>query len=335
MLIKPFPKLETVHAIAIPMPYPPGLITANVYAVGKGPITLIDTGPKIPGSFEFVQEKFQSAGLDFSDIERIIITHGHVDHFGLAFSICEAAGHTIDCFIYPEDAWRLSNENFHAEMWGREMEQFIAMVDMPEKEIQTMKKRFTSIRKLADPFDDVLPMADGDIFTGDGYHLKVIHTPGHSPGTCCLYESQQKVLFSGDHIIKHMTPNPLIEINRAKLCDTEYQSLKAYMNSLDKLSGIDVRFVFPGHGEYIEDLPSIISTYREHHQQRMDLVWDALRKQPRPLYHLIDDVFPFVPEEDVFLAVSEIFAHLEILINEGRAELADPGPPALYRALEH
>jgi len=51
------------------------------------------------------------------------------------------------------------------------------------------------------------------------------------------------------------------------------------------------------------------------------------------MYHLIDDVFPFVPENDIFLAVSEIFVHLEILIDEGRAELADPGPPALYRAL--
>ena len=66
----------------------------------------------------------------------------------------------------------------------------------------------------------------------------------------------------------------------------------------------------------------------------MDLVWDALKKQSRPIYHLINQVFPFVPENDVFLAVSEIFVHLEILINEGRAELSNPGPPALYRPQE-
>jgi len=65
----------------------------------------------------------------------------------------------------------------------------------------------------------------------------------------------------------------------------------------------------------------------------MDLVWRALKKKSRPIYHLINDVFPFVPENDFFLAVSEVFVHLEILIDEGRAELADPGPPALYRAL--
>lgn len=333
MLIKPFPKLETIHAIAIPMPFPPDLITANVYAVGKNPITLIDTGPKIPGSFEFVRKKLQSAGFDFNDIERIIITHGHVDHFGLAVSMCEAAGHSIQCFIHGEDAWRALSENFHEEMWKKGMKQFAAIADIPQKEIQKIRKRFSSFRELADPLRDVSPMEDGDEFAGDGYHLTVIHTPGHSPGACCLYESQEKILFSGDHIIKHITPNPLIEVNRDHLRDPSYQSLKAYLDSLDKLIGLDARFVFAGHGEYIGDLSGIISAYKVHHQERIDLVWSALKKKSRPIYHLIEDVFPFVPENDVFLAVSEVFVHLEILVNEGRATLIDSGPPSLYRAL--
>ena len=66
----------------------------------------------------------------------------------------------------------------------------------------------------------------------------------------------------------------------------------------------------------------------------MDLVWNVLNKKPRPLYHLIDDIFPLVPEGDIFLAISEIMVHLKILINEGRAGLSDPGHPAIYRAKE-
>jgi glyoxylase-like metal-dependent hydrolase (beta-lactamase superfamily II) len=333
MLIKPFLKVENIHAVPIPLPEPPDLITANVYAVGKGPITLIDTGPKIPGSFEFLRRNLWLTGFNLSDIERIIITHGHVDHFGLAVSICKAAGHPVECFIHGEDKWQVSRENFQKDMWSKELEHFMAMVDMPEKEIERMKKRFSSLKQLADPIEEVSIMEDGDEFIGDGFHLKVIHSPGHSPGACCLYESRQKVLFSGDHIIKHITPNPLMEIKRDHLSDPNYKSLKAYLTSLDKLAGLEVRFVFPGHGEYIEDLPGIIYSYRVHHRERMDLIWEALNKKSRPIYHLIDDVFPFVPENDVFLAVSEIFVHLEILINEARAKLADPGPPALYRAL--
>ena len=88
------------------------------------------------------------------------------------------------------------------------------------------------------------------------------------------------------------------------------------------------------YGEFIEDLPGIISSYRSHHHQRMDLVWNVIKQKPGPVLKLIDDIFPYVLDEEMFLAVPEIIAHLEILINEGRAELSDPGPPALYRALQ-
>lgn len=332
MLIKPFPQVENIHPVAIPLPGYSDLITGNVYAVGKGPLTLIDTGPKFPGSLEFIREELELAGFDFGDVERIIITHGHLDHFGLAVSIGEAAGHPVECIIHAEDKWRVSSENIYGEMWSDEAKNFMAMVDLPPEEGKKIRERFSFFKELCDPLDNVSVMEDGDEFFGDGYHLTAIHTPGHSPGSCCLYESRQRVLFSGDHIIKHITPNPLMDIKRDRLRDPHYQSLKAYLKSLDKLNGLDVRFVFTGHGEHVEDLPGIISSYREHHRERMDLVWKALKRESRPLYHLIDEVFACVPEGDTFLAISEIFIHLEMLINEGRAELADPGPPALYRA---
>jgi glyoxylase-like metal-dependent hydrolase (beta-lactamase superfamily II) len=177
-------------------------------------------------------------------------------------------------------------------------------------------------------------MEDGDVFEGDGYQLRVIHTPGHTAGACCLYETRQKILFSGDHILKHITPNPLFELKKEALRDPGYQSLKAYLRSLERIEGIDARYVFPGHGEFIEDLRGLISGYRHHHRERMERIWKALERGSRPLYHIIDEVFDFVPEFDVFLAISEILVHLELLIEEGRAELVDPGPPAYYRAID-
>jgi glyoxylase-like metal-dependent hydrolase (beta-lactamase superfamily II) len=181
--------------------------------------------------------------------------------------------------------------------------------------------------------DEVTEIEDGHQFEGEGFLLKVIHTPGHSPGGICLYEPRQKVLFSGDHIIKHITPNPLIEIKREFLRDPLYQSLKAYNRSLDKLADLEVRYIFSGHGEYMEDLGAMVDLYHKHHRERMELIWRALHKQSRPLYQIIGEVFPFVPEGEGFLAISELLVHLEIMMEEGRAELADPGPPAMYRAL--
>ena len=333
MSIKPFPEIKNIRAIPIPLPVETQLITVNLYYIGKGPITLVDTGPKFPGLLEFVGEQLRTAGFGFEDIERIIATHGHVDHTGLTAEIRKAAGNSIDFHIHPEDSWLISEERHQEFMWSREADFMTARAGIPAGEVDKIRKRFAYFKELCDPVDNVSLLADGDGFSGNGYHLEVIHTPGHTAGSICLYEPDQKILFSGDNMIKHITPNPLVDIRKYGLQNSDYQSLPTFLNSLDNISNLDVRYVFSGHGEYMDDTHQIISTYKAHHRRRMDQVWQALKKESRPIYQLIDDVFPVVPEGDVFLAVSEIAVHLEVLINEGRAELLEPGPPALFRAL--
>ncbi|HHO75663.1 MAG TPA: MBL fold metallo-hydrolase [Deltaproteobacteria bacterium] len=333
MRIEKFPEIEHIHPIVIELPGFGDLLTSNMYAIGKGPITLIDSAPKFPGSFEQVKKQLATAGFSFSDVERIIITHGHIDHFGIAEMIREAAGHHVDCYIHEDDVWRTSSTYISTSMWGKEAEDFAAMVDIPSRDIERMRRRSAFFRNFCDPLEDLCVMNEGDIFSGAGYNLHVIHTPGHTTGSCCLYESCSRTLFSGDHIIKHITPNPFTEIHRSHLRDPGYQSLKAYNESLLKVEQFDISYVFSGHGGYIEDLAGIISGYREHHRKRMDMIFDLLRKTPRSIYRLAKDVFPNAPDTEIFLAVSEIFVHLEILMNEGRVELSDPGPPAVYRAV--
>ena len=332
MSIKPFPEFNNITPIAVPVPGLSNLITVNLYALGKGPITLIDTCLKSPATLDYVKGELRKRGLDLEDVERIIITHGHMDHFGLAASICEAVNHPIECFIHGQDQWQISSDNFGKEMWSEEANALMAMAGVPLEEKEKVKRRFATFRELGDPLDEVSILEDGNGFEGEGYHLKVIHTPGHTPGSCCIYECEQKVLFSGDTIIKHITPNPLTVIKRNGLTEQDYKSLKAYSRSLDRLAGLDINYVFTGHGEYVKDLSSLISTYRRHHRERMDLVWNALHKRARSLYDVIGEVFPQVPDGDMFLAISEIRVHLEILMEEKKAEMIDPGPPALYRA---
>ena len=328
----PFPAVEDVCAIPIALPGYSDLGTANVYAVGSGPFTLIDTAPKFPGSFESLKAQLEQSGRELADIERIVFTHGHVDHFGLAGRIREEAGRPVPCFIHPEDAWRVTSQSYSDEIFGKAGGRLMAMVGMPPEEAEKVRQRFSLFELLCDPVLDATTMEDGHVFEGDGYRLEVIHTPGHTPGTCCLYEPGRKVLFSGDHIIKHITPNPLFELRKDMLRNREYRSLEAYIRSLERIRDVEARYVFTGHGEFVEDLPGLIDGYRRHHHERMERIWKALRKRSRPLYHIMDEVFDFIPEYDGFLAISEILVHLDLLLQEGRVELADPGPPALYRA---
>ena len=333
MSIKPFPKLRNIHAISIPLPEDTQLITANLYAVGEGPLTLIDTGPKYTGLLDFIREELEAIGFGFEDIERIIATHGHVDHTGSTEEIRKAAGNSIEFYIHPEDNWLISAERYQDFMWSNEADSLTAVAGIPASEVEKIRQRFSFFKELSDPVDNVSFLKDGDEFSGNGYHLRVIHTPGHTAGSICVYEPEQRILFSGDNMIKHITPNPLVDIRKYGLRNSDYQSLPTFLKSLDKISKLDVHYVFPGHGEYMEDVHQIISTYKAHHLQRMDSIWKALKKESRPIYQLIDDVFPIVPEGDIFLAVSEIAVHLEVLVNEGRAELLESGPPAVFRAV--
>jgi glyoxylase-like metal-dependent hydrolase (beta-lactamase superfamily II) len=332
MLIEPFPHLEDIHAVAIPFVGFPDLITANVYVLGKGPLTLIDAGPKISGAMDFLRRELNAIGFGFEDIERIIVTHGHVDHFGLAARIREAAGRAVKILAHPEEKWRMSIENFESGLWSQEADDLMAMAGAPGELVEQARKRFRNMSNLAEPLDDVDFLDDGDELAESDFLLKVMHTPGHTAGSLCLFEPNSKVLFTGDTIIKHISPNPIVEPRRKDLRDPCYQSLAAYLSTLVRLESLEVDFVFPGRGEYVRDLGEIIHTYTTHHKERMDLIWKALRERPSPVYNLINEVFPYIPEDHIFLGISEIISHLEVLIRDGRARIVDEGPPSIFSA---
>ena len=330
--LRPFPEMDSIHALRVDLPGFPALICSNMYVLGSRPVTLIDSAPKFPGSLFTLEEQLGKIGFCWKDVERIIITHGHIDHFGLVGEIRRAAGHDIPCYIHEDDKWRLASGYLKSGMWSEESERYTSFVGIPAKDTERMKRRSLFFKNICDPVDDACIMHDGDTFRATDLELTVIHTPGHSPGCCCLYEKNRKILFSGDHLLKHITPNPFYETNRSQLRDPSYKSLKAYTASLARIEDIDITYVFPGHGDYIEDLPQLISGYRKHQRERMESIWGAINKEPRSVYGLIGDIFGEINEGEVFLAASEILVHLEILMEEGRSEIVEDGPPALFRS---
>lgn len=332
-IIKPFPKLKNITPVPIPFNEVPYLLTANIYALGRKEITLIDAGPGIPGAMEFIKESFAKEGLEFNNINRIILTHGHMDHFGLAASIKKELDHPLEIFIHPEDQWKISTEFYDNEIWVDELKMLQELADIPDDDFKIMVKNVRKYYSIATPLDDLKTMEDNDTFYGEGYSLQVVFSPGHNPGLCCLYEPEQKVLFSSDHIIKNLTPKPILTITRDKLIDKNYKGLIAYENSLEKVSKLDVDYMFPGHGEWIDDMQPVIKQYREHYLVRMEQVWNAVKKKEMPVYYLIRDVFPNVEAGDLFIALSEIVSHLEVLIDIGRAEIIEQGPPVIYKAI--
>ncbi|MGD9162438.1 MAG: MBL fold metallo-hydrolase [Desulfobacteraceae bacterium] len=332
-IIKPFPRLKNITPVPIPFNEVPYLLTANIYALGRDEITLIDAGPDIPGVMEFIKDSFIKEGLNFNNINRIILTHGHMDHFGLAARIKEELDQPPEILIHPEARWKISSEFCNNEVWVDEFKMLQKLTDIPDNDFKILVKKIRKYYSIATPLDDPKTMEDNDMFYGEGYSLQVVFSPGHEPGLCCLYEPDQKVLFSSDHIIKNLTPKPILAFNRDKLIDRNYKGLIAYEKSLERVSKLDVKYLFPGHGEWIEDMHPIIKQYRRQFSERMELVLNAVKKKEMPLYHLVRDVFPNVEAGDLFIALSEIISHLAVLVDQGRVEIKDQGPPVIYNAL--
>ena len=145
---------------------------------------------------------------------------------------------------------------------------------------------------------------------------KTIHCPGHAPGLICFYWPEKKILFTGDHLLKKITPNPVLNVhgNRPPF---RYPSLKDYLTSLEKIEGLDISLLLPAHGEEVHDVRGLIQKIFAHHKERMDRVLFSLSKKEKTPYEIAMDLFPGVPPFEVFLGISEAVGHLEILKEKG------------------
>lgn len=136
-------------------------------------LSLIDCGH--PGSGQRINRAIATAGREPSELRRVVITHGHPDHAGSARELAEA-GAAI--FIHPADAASLKTTWRDVVQQPTKGKVFAAMTPEP-----------SAFQPIED--GDVLPLLGG---------LRVIHTPGHTPGSVCLYGARDKILFVGDSL---------------------------------------------------------------------------------------------------------------------------------------
>lgn len=312
---------DKIYKIELPIPFP--LRTTNVFLIDEPPRTLIDTGIKTDASFETLEKSLKRLGRSFPSIERILITHGHIDHYGQAKKISTLSGASI--YIHPKEYGRIRSL-IHS--FGP-LKTILLRNGIPENLVHQAIRFIESAQKMADPLDEAFFLEDGDFIPFATMTLKTIHCPGHSPGLICFYWQEQKTLFTGDHLLKEITPNPVLNVPDSR-SPLRYPGLKEYLSSLKRVADLEVSLLLPGHGEEIDDPKGLIQQMTQHHQQRMDQILSLLGLEEKTPYEIALDLFPGVPPFEIFLGISEALAHLEILKEEGKVHVKEKDEKYYY-----
>jgi glyoxylase-like metal-dependent hydrolase (beta-lactamase superfamily II) len=132
----------------------------------------------------------------------------------------------------------------------------------------------------------------------------------------CFHWPEKRILFTGDHLLKEITPNPILNVTETKP-PFRYPSLNQYLASLDKAEKMDISLLLPAHGEEIDDAKGLIQKIFAHHKERMDRIRSSLSTGEKTPFEIAMDLFPGVPPFEIFLGISEAVGHLEILREEG------------------
>lgn len=309
---------DRIFQIVTPTPFPTG--PANCYVIKDDPVTLIDSGLKMPEALEALREGLRQVDLRFGDIERMLVTHSHLDHYGLMATVAAEGAPRV--FAHPLEVHDLENPQGYVgdEEHLRRTEQFLLESGLPVEQLEHILMRHPVFQQFRDPIAVTNPIGDGDRLTFEHRELLVIHCPGHSPGMINFLDAAEHMLLSGDNLIKHISPVPLIYIPRDP-SQPRGNSLADYIASIGRLKAFDISLVLPGHGDIIHDCNALIDSIILHHKLRKDKVFAFLDGAPKTAYDVCGHLFPEISQIQIYLGMSEAVGHLDLLKDEGAVEM--------------
>ena len=314
--------------LSIPTPFYVGDV--NVYLIKEEPLTLIDVGPKTKEASDALREKLRRNGVEFSDIKRIVLTHAHEDHCGLAKQVRDEAKNA-EILVHNWETGhlfgRLAREEHHKMM---------IRAGVPDAVFREMQDMYRDISLLTDALSDgeFSELKDEMELEFSSGTLKVLHTPGHTPGSCSFVREANRTLICGDCVLKRITPNPIVSPDPFN-AEKRFKSLAEYLVSLAKIRSYSPTLIYGGHGEPIDDFEEIFNRYVRAIDERQKNVISLVKHEGVTAFDVAQKLFPDAVEKDVhrFLAISEAIAHLDYAETEGKIAVEFKDGLEFYRKL--
>jgi glyoxylase-like metal-dependent hydrolase (beta-lactamase superfamily II) len=307
-----------IHRIPVPVPFPQAGGPVNVYLVEEadGGVMMFDSGLGRPDAEAALAEGFARAGRRFDEVTRIVLSHGHIDHYGAAVTVMERAGRALPVFVHRADAPKVAASGRRFRDVFPAYGAYLAKLGVPPDALAAIAQEVGGGYTMARRVPEVSELAAGEVLHVKHLALEVHHMPGHTPGLCCLHDRRLGLFFSGDHLLEKVSPNPLIELGPNGE-EGAFKPLVAYLASLERLRALDVALVLPGHGPPFARHRDVIDSLVAFYEKRQAKILAALAKGALTCYEVTQALFPWARPGDLFLVVSETIANLEVMEARG------------------
>ena len=273
---KIMPPVEEVRSgiwsIPVPIPNNPlRYVLAYALESAKG-IVLVDAGWECEESWDVLVAGLGVVGASPKDVSTILVTHMHPDHYGLVQRLREVSDAAVA--MHPADAALLAGPAGTVEQMLGNISEFLLDCGMPKENVFEQREINAGVIPFRDsPPPDML-LNDRDIFELGDSRLRVVWTPGHTPGHICFLDEERKLLLAGDHVLPRISPN--ISLYSMELLNP----LSNYLASLAKVGELDVEEVLPAHEYRFSGLKDRASILTEHHMRRLEEIFQAVNENP-------------------------------------------------------
>jgi glyoxylase-like metal-dependent hydrolase (beta-lactamase superfamily II) len=308
--------LPGLYQLKVPIPNNPlGWVLPYLIPGDEG-YTLVDSGWNTPEAFDALESQLHELNLTFDNIKRLLVTHVHPDHYGLAGRIKEVCGARV--IIHQRERDFIRSRYKEPEQLLERMRGWLNEHGVPKAEIEDLGSAAMPVRGFVVPVepDDVL--WGGETLDFGFYRFEVYWTPGHSPGHICFYERTQRVILTGDHVLPSITPN--VSLHPQQMGNP----LGDYLASLQRLEPLEVDDVLPAHEHSFQGLRDRLRGIAEHHHERLDEMLAVIGDGRCTGWEVADGVVWTIGRLQDFqpwmrrAALGETLAHLEYLVQEGR-----------------
>lgn len=317
---------ERIYSVRLPLPFALNHVNCYLLRDDDG-WTIVDAGLNRPEIRELWQDAWRALAIAPRDIRRIILTHMHPDHFGLAGWLQVQTGATV--FMSPRER-AIAQVTWFDEVTGDHhavVDRYLHAAGVSPEVATIIQSQQEYLRSLTFPHPhDILALAPGESVTMGGRRFQAMHAPGHADGQLIFYSATDHLLLCGDQVLNRITPNIGVWPT------TESDPLARYLRSLAQLAELDVTMALPGHYGPITTWQMRLAELQAHHLNRLEAMYDATEGGATALdvsYAVFD--YDRFSTHEVRFAVAETLAHLEYLAEEGRLERVEEEMRRIYR----